>query len=194
METLRKLLDAECGYRMKDETMDRFLELMTRMELKRSRMLIPYGKVDTNIYIVKKGIIRISYFDGFKETTFGFGLPGTLLLSYYAFGKHDPSFCKLAACCDSVVMKITKAQFVELAADSHDFAQWMMYMSLEQLLYHERKLQVVNGDAKERFEALIKNRPEIIDNVSSRIVASYIGITPQYLSSLKRHFAHMLKK
>ena len=194
METLRKLLDAECGYKMKDETMNAFLDLMTDVTLRRGQPLIDYNTVDDNIYIVRSGIIRTAYFDGFNEKTFAFALPGTVLIGYYSFCQKHPSFSKLEACCESHVMKVTKAQFVDLANRSHDFAQWMMYMSLEELMFHERKREVVNGDAKERFEALLLNRPEIIENVSSRIIASYIGITPIYLSKIKKHFAHKEKK
>lgn len=189
METLRKLLDAECSYKMQDQTMDMFLGLMTEMGLKRSQPLIDYNKRDDNIYVIKQGIIRTAYWDGLYERTFAFALPGTVLVSHYSFCRGLPSFSKLEACCDSVVMRISKADFTGLASRSHDFAQWMMYMSLEELMYYEKKREIVNGDAKERFEALIVNRPEIMKNVSSRIIASYIGITPVYLSKLKRDFA-----
>ena len=194
METLRKQIDAECGYRMKDETMDRFLGLMTEMKVKRHQPLIPYNKLDDNIYIVKEGIIRSVYFDGLKEVTFGFALPGTVLIYYYSFIKSLPSFSKLVACCDSVVMKVSKSQFIDLVDQSHDFARWMMFLAMEELVYHEKRREVINGDAKERVEAFIRNRPEIIENVSSRIIASYIGITPQYLSKLKKDFSYKLKK
>jgi flagellar biosynthesis chaperone FliJ len=91
-------------------------------------------------------------------------------------------------------MKIPKAKFMGLAHQSHDFAEWMMSMSLEQLLFFEKKRVVMNGNAKERLEALMKNRPEIMENVSSKIIASYIGITQSYLSTLKKEFARELKK
>ncbi len=94
MDKLRKLLDDECSYRMKKETMDRFLGLMTEVELRSGEPLIPYGKVDNNVYIVRSGIIRSAYFDGFREMTFAFGLPGTVAISYYSFLKSEPSFCK----------------------------------------------------------------------------------------------------
>ena len=194
MDKLRKLLDAECDYVMKDETMDRFIGLMTEMPLKRGQPLIDYGAFDNNVYVVNRGIIRAAYYDGFKEITFAFGLPGSLAISYYSFVKGNPSFSKFEACCDSVVMKISKARFFGLIKESHDFAQWMASMSLEQLLFHERKREVVNGDAKERFESLMNNRPEIIENVSAQIIASYIGITPQYLSKLKKDFSLVPEK
>lgn len=186
MEILREQLNAECAYRMKDETMDKFLALMTEINLKRNEILIPYNKVDDNVYIIKEGIIRMAYFDGFKEVTFVFGLPGTVDIPYYCFCEGHPSFLKYEACCDSVVMKVSKTQFMDLADESHDFARWVMTMSMRQLMFYEKKLDVINGNAKERFEALMENRPEIIKNVSHKIIASYIGVTPQYLSKLKR--------
>jgi CRP-like cAMP-binding protein len=194
METLKKLLNAECDYRMKEETMDMLLGLMTEKRYKRGESVIPYGVFDNNIYVVKEGIVRIAYFDGFNEMTLAFCLPGTLIISYYAFCKDNPSFSKYEACCPSTVMKIPKSKFIELSNSSHDFAKWMMHMSLEQLMFFERKREVMNGDAKERLESLILNRPEIMENVSSRVIASYIGITPRYLSKLKKEIAQELKK
>ncbi|MDR2890600.1 MAG: Crp/Fnr family transcriptional regulator [Alistipes sp.] len=194
METLRKQLDAEIDYRMRDETMDEFLSLMTEVELKRNQPLIDYGECGRDVYVVRRGILRSAYFDGLKEQTLAFCLPGTIIISYYAFCRGNPSFSKYEACCPSTVMKIPRVKFLDLADRSHDFAKWMMMLSIYQLMSFERKREIMNGDAGERFEALIINRPEIIRNVSSRVVASYIGITPEYLSKLKRQFAHILNK
>ncbi len=194
MDTLRKLLDAECSYRMKDETMDMFLGSMTEMKLKRSEPLIPYGKTDNNIYIIKEGILRVVYFDGFKEKTLAFGQAGTVAISYNSFVKGEQSFWKYEACCDSVIMKVAKTKWMELIKQSHDFAQWVISLSMEQLWGQEMKSYMVNGDARERFESLMENRPEIVENVYSKIVASYVGVTPQYLSKLKRSFSLNKKK
>ena len=190
MKTLRKHLHAECGYRMREETMDMFLDLMTEMELKRHEVLVDYGATDDNIYIVKTGIVREVHFSGMKEVTFSFALPGTLRISFFPFVKGGLAFSKYAACCETTVMKVTKADFTDLMKRSHDFSQWVAFVSLEQLWDYERKRAVINGDAKERFLALMENRPEIIKHVSSRIIASYLDITPEYLCRLKKQFSH----
>jgi hypothetical protein len=67
-------------------------------------------------------------------------------------------------------------------------------MSMSQLWFYEKKRTVLNGYARERFESLMKNRPEIIEKVQAKIIASYIGITPQYLSTLKRQYMLKSKK
>ncbi len=189
MDTLKKLLHAECSYRMRDETMEKFIGLVTeQIELQNGEALIPYSKADNNIYVLRSGIIRSVYFDGEKEKTFAFATPGTLMVSYHTFYRRDSSFFQLEACCDCKVLKIPREKFVDLTNESHDFARWIMWMSVGQLWFYEMKLAIVNGDAKERFESLMKNRPEILDIVQAKIIASYIGVTPQYLSKLKRKF------
>ncbi len=194
METLKELLSAECDYRMKNETMDMFLESMTELKLKANESLIDYGALDSNVYVVKSGIVRSAYFNGFREMTYAFGMAGTMLSSYFPFYQCEPSFFKYEACCDSVFLKISKTRFLELTRQSHDFAQWVMWMSWGQLWLYEKKLQIVNGDAKERFESLIKNRPEIMENVPMKYIATYIGVTPQYLSNLKQEIMLESKK
>ena len=190
METVRKNLHAECSYRMKEETMDRFLALVTeQIELKDGEPLIPYGKFDDNVYILRSGIARSIYFDGSKEVTYSFALPGTIMISYYPFYMRDTSYFQIEACCDSVILKITKKDFFELTEQSNDFAQWVIWLLVAQLWIYEKKLSVVNGNARERFESLIKNRPEIMENVPFKTIASYIGITPEYYSRLKKRFA-----
>lgn len=194
MDVLRKLLEQECDYRMSDRTAERFFGLMTEMRLTNNEPLIPYGKLDNNAYIVGSGIIRHAYFDGAIEKTFGFSSPGTLIMSYHSLCMHTPSVFQLESCGESVVMKVARGDLDKLFRESRDFANWMYSMSLFQLYAWEMKATLINGSAEERLEALMKNRPEIMRNVSSRIIASYIGINQPYLSRLKRQILKKSKK
>ncbi len=184
---LRELLYEECDYRPSNETMERFLGLMTEVHLKDQESLIPYGKLDPNVYVVKSGIMRHAYFDGLKEKTFAFSAPGTMVLSWYSFYKRMPSFLQIESCGESTVMKVSKSDFDAFTEQSNDFAKWMLRLFIAQHWCLEMKLDVVNGSAKERFESLIRNRPEILEKVQLRFIASYMGVTPSYLSRLKRN-------
>ncbi len=191
METLKKSINADCDYRMRDETMDAFLGLMTEIHLKNNEPLIPYGKVDNNAYMIKDGVIRLAYFDGLTEKTFAFATAGTLLLSYHSFQKGMPSSFQYESCGESVVMKVPRVKFDELLKQSDDFKNWFLKISLEQLWHWEMKMTVISGSSEERFESLMTNRPEIIERVPLKTIASYIGISPQWLSTIKNR--HMPK-
>lgn len=186
MENLKKLLDQECDYRMEGQTMDAFVGLMSEIVLKNRQPLIAYGQFDDNVYVLKEGIMRFAYFDGLKEMTFGFSMPGTVIIQYHSFYNRLPSFFQIESCGRSTVMKVSRADFDRLKGSSVDFLNWMFHLQTAQLWLYEKKLAVLNGTARERFEAMVKKRPDILEKVSSKMIASYIGITPSSLSRLKR--------
>lgn len=186
METVKNLLLKECDYPVSGEIIDKLLDGMEEIPLKPNDILIMSGKVDGNIYVVKEGVVRYSYMNGLREMTFAFALPGTMIMSMFSYYFHQPTFYQIEACCESVAVKITKQKFDSLVAESHDFAQWALRMAYGQLCFFEMKNCVINGDAKERFLSLVKNRPEIMEKVPLKFVASYLGITQSYLSRLKK--------
>ena len=191
---MKKLLAREAIYQLPGDVMDRFLGMMTEESLKTGEPLISYGSLNTNIYIIKEGILRLIYFDGINERTYAFALPGTMIMFYHAYHMRQPSFMQVEACTESTVLKISKREFDALMEDSHEFALWICNSSIQQLYFLEMKMSVINGTAKDRFTSLIKNRPEIMEKVSLKIIASYLGITPQYLSKLKKESARAKKK
>ena len=184
---LRQLLRKECGYIPTDETLDLLLEQTDKIVLPSGETLIHVGHTDDSLYIVVSGIIRFVDMDGEKERTFAFGTPGTIFMSKHSFVKGMPSYYQVEACCPTTLLRITHRRYDELLRTSHDFALWMLNLAHEELFYQEVKnSKVINGNAKERFLSIIKNRPEIIGSVQQKIIASYLNITPEYLSRLRR--------
>jgi CRP-like cAMP-binding protein len=160
----------------------------TEVQVKPGHALIAYGRLDDNIYILKKGIVRYCWFDGSNERTYGFAMPGSLMISYHSYYMRQPSFFQLEACREKVIaLRLPKKELDNLIDTSHEVAKWMLHISLGQLHINEIKLSVINGNARERFEAMVRTRNEIMAGVSMRTIASYLGITPAYLSRLKKN-------
>jgi len=194
MEALKKLLAEECHYRLPDDVMNRFLGLMTEVCLKAGQPIISYGELNSDVYILKEGIIRLIYFDGINERTHAFALAGTMVMSHHSYFMRYPAFLQVEACTESTVMKISKRAFDDLMEESHEFSRWVADMALSQLYSYEMKLSIINGTAKDRFISLVKDRPIIMEKVSLKIIASYLGITPQYLSMLRQQLARPKEK
>jgi CRP-like cAMP-binding protein len=185
-QKLKKQLYLESGVEMSDELFDRFIGSMTEIRLKNREILIAAGKVDTSLYVQKDGLIRACYFDGENEKTYGFSNPGTMLISYHSFFMGRPSFFQFDSCGETVMLRMSKKDVEDLVDRSHEFAKWLLSIRAGQLYANEFKLSIITGSARERYSALIKNRPEVIARVPVKIVASYLGVTPNYLSYLKR--------
>lgn len=187
-DDIRQLLYDECGVRMSDELYERFEGARTEVRLKNKEVLIPYGKFDANMYVLKSGILRMCYLDDESEKTYGFAMPGTITISYYSYYMRRPASFKIESCGESVVMKMPETALDELLRSSHEFALWFTKIQAGQLYSHEYKNSVITGSAKDRFLSLIKNRPDIMLKLPSQTIASYLGVTSTYLSRLKKAY------
>ncbi|MBQ5775989.1 MAG: Crp/Fnr family transcriptional regulator [Bacteroidaceae bacterium] len=186
MDEFKKLLSQEAPYKLSDEMMEVFCSSMEVVKLKRYDMLIKSGAVDDNVYVVKKGIIRRGYPVGDKTITKSFATAGSVLVSWHSYFLGKPSFSFFEACCNSEVMCVTKERFDELIAMSHEFSQWALSIAHATLYLDEYKSSVLRGDIKERYVSLIKNRPEVMREVPLGYIASYLGITQQHLSRIRK--------
>ena len=86
-------------------------------------------------------------------------------------------------------MRVSKARFDELISTSHEFAQWVLSVVQSTLYLDEFKSTVLSGGVKERYISLIKNRPEVMHDVPLGFIASYLGITQQHLSRIRKEIA-----
>ncbi len=186
MEKLKELLNRECDRTMSSEEWDALFKLSTQIVLKKGDVLISPGDIEPDVYIVKEGIIRGVDFNGDQERTFCFGLPGTVFNSRFSFYRKLPSYYQIEACCRSVVLRIPREDYIAMTDECHSFAVWALhYAWYEQFLEEDRESTVHNGNAKERYIHMLKTGPAIANGVSQRILASYLGITPEYLSRVK---------
>jgi CRP-like cAMP-binding protein len=188
-QVLKKLLNE--GAMMSDELFERFIGSMTEIRLKNKEVLIPYGKVDSSLYVQKDGLLRACYLDGENEKTYGFSDPGTVAISYHAHFMNRPSVFQIESCGETTVLKMTKKQVEELSDSSHEFTKWLLATRTGQLYNNEFKFAAITGTAKDRYRFLVQNRPEILARVPAQTIASYLGVDPTYLSYLKRNMREM---
>jgi signal-transduction protein with cAMP-binding, CBS, and nucleotidyltransferase domain len=183
---LKRLLEERCRCKMSDELFERFIGLATEITLKDKEVLIPYGKIDTNLYIQKDGVLRTCYFDGETEKTYGFSDPGAPSFSYHSHFMRQPAVFQVVSCGETVVLKISKKHLDELINDSHEFAKWMLALWSIQPYFNEYKFTNITGQAKERYLWMLENRPEVIARVPIKVMASYLGVRHTYLSRIRK--------
>lgn len=137
--------------------------------------------------MLKSGILRLVYYEADKEITYGFASPGKIFLSPHSFFRNQPAVMQIETCKrEGVCVVVPKSRFDALMAESHEFARWMFDLSMDQFYKSEKKLKYINGNARERIIAALKYRPEILEVVSARTFASYIGVTESYLCRIKK--------
>ena len=213
---LRQLMPLEARYRIRPELLDEFLAGGIPVKLGTYDAMIDAGEFDPDIYVVKEGLVRGTYMDQNLEKTAGFALPGTMLISFHCYYGSEPSYYRFEACCPTTVIRIPRDYFDALLHSSHEFALYVMSVNQNQLFYNECKNQMLSGDARSRLLQLTRRLSGLVDGswlrdsntpdnhdqrvktelytrwkaifriVPSKIIASYLGITEQHLSKIKR--------
>lgn len=182
---LKKLLDRESTYIMSDETKDKLIDIGETVEYGAGELFAAESEIERDIYILIDGVIREWYWDGNDERTTYFASPATVCISYRGFLLDLPSTVNHEACTKSLLMQIKKSDFNSFILQTPEFMRWMLYASFMQLALFEKKYGVIQGKAKERYLQFVKNRPEIIKHAKLKTIASYLNITPQYLSKIR---------
>lgn len=182
---LYELINGESCRSLSREVMDKLIDLGYVRDLPAETIVMEAGTVNPDMHILIEGIMRNWHWDGMNEKTDYFGLAGTVSMSMHSYIYSQPMECNFETCCPCRIFTITKPNLEKLLNSSHEFAMWCLGNAQYQLYFMEIKQKVINGSAIERYESLVSTRPEILQRVPLKIIASYLGITPQYLSRIR---------
>lgn len=196
---LKNAIRSEGGFKLSEDILDAFLSKGELIQVGPKEYFIEPGVIDKSIWITASGVTKAVYFDGKKECILGFSGPGTITMSPISFIIGKPAFCgfQTITACDMV--RISKADFDSLMEESHEFARWMFGILLSQFCALELKAQMLSeSDVSANYKNMLKrkmmldkngfdpNRPNLLSIVSSKDIASYLGITQSYLSNLRK--------
>lgn len=168
-----------------DREFDALMKKGKEMRFKARMPIIKTGDVDENVYIVRDGMVRGVFFANGRENTIYFAFPGDFVASTASLSLGLPAQITMEAFFETVVTVIPMAEFLKMAERSPVFMRWMTEWFLGQIWTIERKRTILAGDASERYDALILRRPELIQQVPIKAIASYLGIAETSLSRLR---------
>lgn len=196
---LKESLRSEAGFPLSEQVIDKFISLGQYVRLEAQNYIIAPDSIDKSVWITGKGVTKALYFDGKKEFVLGFSGPGTITISPISFALGKPSFCAFQTITDCEMLKIKKEDFDSLITESHEFARWMFGIMMGQFCALELKAQMLSeADIHSNYKQLVRrqmkldkdgfdpNRPSLLSIISSKDLASYLGITQSYLSNIRK--------
>lgn len=159
-----------------------------RIELKKNDFLLREGEISEEYYILESGIVRAFVHDyDQNEITTEFFVENDIVIVPSSLFQKIPSQENLQAVTDCVLWKINYDDFQELFHEIEGFREWgRVWFSYQVFSMKQRSLDVVMKTASERYLKLMKEKPQIIQNVPLKQIASYLGITDSSLSRIRR--------
>jgi CRP-like cAMP-binding protein len=164
---------------------------LTVKKLRRKQYLLQEEDVCKMVAFVEKGALR-SYKlneDG-SEHIVQFALEGAFMTDLYSFLTNEPSIYNIDAIEDSELVLITKSASDELRMLSPKYQEFIFQATSEAYIQLERRITyTISLSLDERYKQLVANYPDIIQRVPQHMIASYMGLTPETLSRVRKRIS-----
>lgn len=185
-----KFLDILKQAKLTEKDIELIQEIAVLQNVKTNKTLVDFGKSCSEIYFILNGgfVMQLLKDDG-SEKTINFFLDNfqPFMTIPQSFFRGVPSNCKLMAIKNSNVLKLSKTDILQAIEDRSTIKDFYQSQIITALLSElDFRMKLLSCSPKRMYELLISDYQEVIQNVSSRHIANFIGISPEWLSNLKK--------
>ena len=128
-----------------------------------------------------------------KEITFGFSFKNQFISAYDSFLTQSPSVYQLQALTETTILSLTYDD-LQSVYKSTQIGNLIGRLTAEDLflIKSNREQNLLNLTAEQRYLKLFKERPELLESIPLKYISSYIGVTAQALSRIRKRLIHTL--
>jgi len=157
-------------------------------DIPRKELLLQQGELCRKIYFVEAGSFRAyNLTEEGKEATVMFAIEDWWITDMHSFVNLKPALLSLEALEDSRILALSFESFEELLTKVPKFERF--FRILFQNAYEREQLRALDSislSTEERYLRFKIKYPQIVEKVSQKQIASYLGVTPEFLSTIKK--------
>lgn len=170
---------------------DFFISLLQHRTLQRKDFLLQQGEVCKNEHFIIKGCLRTyTIDDNGTEHILMFGVEDWWVGDLYSFLTQTPSGYFIDALEDAEVLQISKANLDKLYEQVPKFERFFRLIIQNAFIAQQKRInQNLSFSAEQRYLDFIKTYPNLEQRIPQKQIAAYLGITPVFLSILRRKLA-----
>lgn len=175
-----------------DKDWNFFASKLTKHDIPKKTTFLKMGKVENYISFIISGLVRfyIPNTNPAKEITFGFSFKEQFISAYDSFLTRRPSLYELETLTNSTILSITYDDLQQVYKKTQ-IGNLIGRLTAERLflIKSKREQTLLQFTARERYLNLFKDHPEVIKEIPLKYVSSYIGVTPQGLSRIRKNIS-----
>lgn len=166
-------------------------EVFKERRVKRRQFILQEGDVSRLNTFVVEGCFRMYLVDeNGKEHNLQFAIENWWIGDIGSFHSGEPSRLTIEAIENSVVLQITKQDQLRLFVEYPKFNRIFRVITENALVSAQgRILQNISSTAEERYLDFVSRYPHFFHRISNVQIASYLGVTPEFLSTIRKKLA-----
>jgi CRP-like cAMP-binding protein len=188
MDTSGILANIEKHIALEGKERSLFTSMLVEKRVHRKDFILKEGEQCSCIYFVNDGALRAYYLDlDQNESIIMFALSDWWITDMYSFANQKPAMLNIDALEESTVLQLQKNDLDQLYQRVPKFERFFRIVMQNAYIREQlRAVQNLSMTAEERYNAFLKKYPQFAQRIPLKQIASYLGMTPEFLSVVRK--------
>ena len=177
---------------LSDEEAEQFSSSFREVKIRKRQFIVQPNFTVKNRHFVLQGAFR-AYVVGDEghDHTIAFAIEEWWITDYNSYILQKPATMFVVALEDSTILEISYEKEQQLKQDNHKFETFFRIRAERTAAFmQQRIISNLTQTAEERFEYFIERYPSIVQRLPQYALASYLGMTTEFLSRIRNKRTH----
>lgn len=170
-----------------EEEMAIFQSYLKTIHVKKKEFILKEGQYCQSRYFILKGCVRLFYIDKKgNEQIIHFGIDNWWITEYESLINKEPSNLFMQALENTELLELTETAFEEVCLKVPKTEQLFRKIMERTYIAAQKRIEYIfslNGE--EQFQLFVNANPEFTQRVPQYMIASYLGMSPEFVSKVK---------
>lgn len=173
---------------LKEQEKEELLARFAERNIKRRGFILQEGDVCRHFSFVVEGCLKMYAVDeSGKEHNLQFAAENDWITNYSSFYSGKPGKVYIEAIEPALILQIKQPDLLFLYTHYHKFDRnFRIILEKKFIELENRLLQTISSTAEERYLYFIEQYPQLSNRLPNTQIASYLGITPEFLSKVRK--------
>ena len=171
-----------------DNSIEVLYKYIKPITYKKKEFLLKEGQICKSIYFVEKGCLRMFFINDKKtEQITQFALENWWISDFFSFTDNKPSEYFIQTVEKSEILSIDTLSFEAMLKLLPQMERYFRIIMQRALAASQLRIKYISQLSKEEFYIhFCTSFPEFVQRVPQYMIASYLGLTPEYVSELRK--------